>query len=189
MDELDFGWGFGAMLMSVAFLYALAKGLLLLLICYFPAQYFYVRFLKGGEVCENFFKAFFSWSIFSFLFMMLAQLASIWIHVEFFDDFLRQYNSGFHFGNLLFYQFIFWKYSFDRNAKKLSVIRELSFKNKLLNFVLVFSTLIILGFMIRLENSHYILNWLIRSILFFTILLLFIGVRNLKIINPILTNK
>ena len=157
-----------------------------MLICYLPAQYFYERFLKGENTSGNFFRAFFSWSIFSFLLMMLLQLVNMWIRVEVLDDFLQQYNSNFHFGNLLFYQLLFWQYSFDKTTKTFHIVKELNFKNKLLNFVLVFSLLIFLGFFIRFEESHYWINWLKHSLLFFTSLFLFIRLRNLKIITSLI---
>jgi len=181
MDGLDFGWEFAVLIIGLAFLGELIKGLFRLLLIYLPAHFFYRRFFKSESVTLNFYRAFFCWTISWVLLNSLTYQLIEWLSM----DTLNQICDAMEYNNLhrfhhFFLFFLFWKYDYEKIAARFRVVGELRWKHKIIRYLLFFCLLFIVGFFLQFDSYSYTIFWT-KQLTAMSLFLIFIGIINFKI--------
>jgi len=162
MEHLDFGWGFGAILIAIASIYAISKGILFYFLYYLPSNWLYKNYLKTGKPIHDFFRFYFSWAIFISVlipFKYYLFYCIEYISPDFILQIFRDLNTGRCFHNFLLLPLLFWNYSFEKNTKKLNIIEELNAKKKFLRFLLYFIIICSIGYFFKNEDYSPLLNY------------------------------
>lgn len=180
MDELDFGRGVAVLVVGLAFLAELIKGLIRLLLVYGPAQLVYRIFFKTESTKQNFFSAFFCWAISWNLLHNVAYRFVEWLSPEAVNQLCTavDYNNLFHYHSFFIF-FIFWKYHYDKTSNRFVIAKAFKWFYKFIRYVGLFCLLFFIGVFLFFGESSYV-SYYTQSVVAMGLTLLYIALFNFK---------